>query len=86
MLGRLRYKEFIISAVSNFSTGGPLMYFNKSVSSYTLIGTYLGGYSCIEDRMYPSEGSDNGIWNKVSAQVAWIKNISKDMGEKPCSI
>ena len=61
------------------------MYYRKKTRSYVLIGTVQGmGYSCRHDRVDKFEDSDNGLWNKVSAWVDWIKAEMKELGEKGC--
>jgi len=66
-------------------SGGPLMYYNKTTSRYVLIGTvYGGGYDCKRDRVTLFEGSNNGVWNKVSAHMWWIQNVMAGLGENVC--
>ena len=58
------------------------MYLNKTTEKYILIGTVQGsGYDCREDTVSAFEGSTNGVWNKVSAHMEWIKKIMEEMGE-----
>ena len=59
------------------------MFFDPSkISNYTIIGTVMGeGYDCINDVKTESEGSTNGLWNKVSAWVDWIRKEMEEMGE-----
>ena len=61
------------------------MYFNRSSSSYTLIGTLFGkGYICSIDTVDQFEENENGLWNKVSVHVKWIYEIMEQMEEKTC--
>ena len=65
--------------------GGPLMYYNHTTSSYVLIGTVQGtGYDCQTDTVNLYDGSDNGMWNKVSHWTDWIKEQMQEMGETAC--
>jgi len=66
-------------------SGGPLMYYNNATSRYVLIGTVQGGgYDCRYDTVATFEGSDNGVWNKVSAHMEWIRDTMEGLGEKIC--
>merc|ERR1719315_288226 len=66
-------------------SGGPLMYYNKTTSRYVLIGTVYGaGYDCRTDKVSKFEGSENGVWNKVSAHMEWIKDTMEELGETVC--
>ena len=48
-----------------------------------LIGTVSGtGYDCKTDRVNTVEGSDNGLWNKVSVWVDWITKTMKLLHEQ----
>jgi hypothetical protein len=59
------------------------MYLEPELDQYILIGTVMGrGYNCKDDIVEESEGSTNGVWNKVSAWVDWINKEMKEMGEK----
>ena len=61
------------------------MYYNKTTSRYVLIGTLFAGvYTCMSDQIPPNEGVDNGVWNKVSAHMEWIKHTMEGLGEKIC--
>ena len=61
------------------------MYLDPRSKSYVVIGTlYGGGYDCGNERVYSHEGSKNGLWNKVSIRVDYIKEVMKDMGETLC--
>ena len=42
---------------------------------------YGGGYGCGNDIVSLLENSSNGLWNKVSYHVPWIKEIATSMGE-----
>ena len=69
-----------------FALGGPLMYFNRTRRSFVLIGTVNGGgYDCRTDQVSTFEGSRNGVWNKVSAHMDWIKITMNELGETICS-
>jgi len=66
-------------------SGGPLMYQNKVSARYVLIGTVQGhGYDCRTDQVNLFEGSDNGLWNKVSAHMDWIQDTMQRFGENVC--
>ena len=57
------------------------MYYNKTTSRYVLIGTVKGGgYDCKTDEVKSSEG----LWNKVSAHMDWIRETMEGLGEKIC--
>ena len=61
------------------------MYYNNATSRYVLIGTvYGGGYDCRTDKVSKFEGSENGVWNKVSAHMEWIKDTMEGLGETIC--
>ena len=61
------------------------MHFNKASKAFTIIGTvHGGGYDCRTNHVTHFEGSDNGVWNKVSAHMGWIKKTVKELGEKAC--
>ena len=63
------------------------MYFDSSSGRYVLIGTVQGGgYDCRHDTVAVFEGSDNGVWNKVSAHMEWILDTMEELGEKTCRI
>ena len=63
------------------------MYFNKWTSSYTIIGTLVGGgYNCKRDTVKEIEGSLNGIWIKVTNFVQWLKEQMKTMEEEVCQV
>ena len=52
---------------------------------YILVGTLLGmGYDCWEDTLISFEGSDDGIWNKITSHVEWIHKKIAQEGEKVC--
>jgi len=66
-------------------SGGPLMYYNTTASKYVLIGTVNGnGYDCRTDGTGYFEDSTDGIWNKVSAHMKWIKDTMGTLGETVC--
>ena len=59
------------------------MYFDGQ--QYVLIGTLVGmGYDCGQDRTVTFQGSDNGIWNKVSFHMEFIQNMLLENDEKLC--
>ena len=61
------------------------MYLEPELDQWIIIGTVMGsGYSCEDDTVLESEGSTNGLWNKVSVWVDWINKVMKEMGEKGC--
>ena len=61
------------------------MYYNQTTSRYVLIGTVYGaGHDCRTDKVKYFEGSDNGVWNKVSAHMEWIKDTMEGLGETIC--
>ena len=52
---------------------------------WLLAGTLMGmGYDCWSDKVKLFEGSDNGVWNKVSTQVPFIHRTMRTYGEKTC--
>ena len=56
------------------------------VEKWILIGTVNGGgYDCRTDRKIEIDGSDNGVWNKVSYHVDWIKKTAQELGETLCN-
>ena len=60
-------------------SGGPLMHFNNITGRWSLIGTVQGsGYNCKTGSVGSFEGSDNGLWNKVSFHIDWIKKMMKE--------
>jgi len=60
---------------------------NKFTKVPVLIGTvYGGGYSCHKGNIYKVAGSTNGLWNKVSAHVRWIKEQAALLNETLCII
>merc|ERR1712215_54804 len=66
-------------------SGGPLMYLSPISNRYVLIGTVQGsGYNCKTDRYITVEGSSNGLWNKVSNWVDWIRGVMEDLNEPVC--
>jgi len=82
---KLSMKENQYQDPCSGDSGGPLMYYNKTTSRYVLIGTvYGGGYDCKRDRVTLFEGSNNGVWNKVSAHMWWIQNVMAGLGENVC--
>ena len=63
------------------------MYFNKARGSYEIIGTLAGGgYSCVRNKVHFFEGSQNGIWNKISSSIGWIKAEINRYQEEQCKI
>ena len=62
------------------------MYYNPSKRSYELIGTVQGsGYDCRTNTVATFENSEDGLWNKVSHWVDWIKGEMQKLGEESCS-
>ena len=56
------------------------------IEKWILIGTVNGGgYDCRTDRKTEIDGSDNGVWNKVSYHVDWIKKTAQELGETLCN-
>jgi len=98
ILGTVLHKDFDGSTLMYqdpcaADSGGPLMYFNKARRSYEIIGTLVGGgYSCggpsFRDRpgVHYFEGSQNGIWNKISSWIGWIKVEMNRYQEEQCKI
>ena len=63
------------------------MYFNKARGSYEIIGSLAGGgYSCVRNKVHFFEGSQNGIWNKISNWIGWIKVEMNRYQEEQCKI
>ena len=61
------------------------MYLDQRDQRYVVIGTVYGyGYICKLDKVFRLEGSNNGLWNKVSNWVDFIKGVMHDMGEPDC--
>ena len=61
------------------------MYIDNQTRSYVLVGTVLGhGYNCNSRDVRKFEGSNNGLWNKVSLWVDWIKGKMEEFGESQC--
>ena len=61
------------------------MFYNKTTSRYVLIGiAFANSYACTSDNVPPNKGEDNGVWNKVSAHMEWIKHTMEGLGEKIC--
>ena len=71
--------------IAFYNLGGPLMYLNRTTQKFVLIGTVFGGgYDCKKDVVNAWEGSRNGLWNKVSAHMNWIKRTMHELGEEIC--
>jgi len=67
-------------------SGGPLMYLSPDTNRYVLVGTVQGqGYDCKTDKYITVEGSNNGLWNKVSNWVDWIRGVIKELEEPVCT-
>ena len=63
------------------------MYFHRPTSRFVLIGTVQGnGFDCVDGTVTEFEGSPNGVWNKVSAHMEWIRKTMEDLGETGCGI
>ena len=59
------------------------MYYNYYAKRFYLIGTLYGsGYDCKRDSVLKFEGSDDGLWNKVSVHVNWIKKTVRELDTK----
>ena len=59
------------------------MYYNIASAAFTIIGTANGnGYDCRTIQVNTFEGSRNGLWNKVSAQMDWIQKTMESYGER----
>ena len=55
-------------------------------SNKTILGTVYGvGYDCRTDSEITFEGDNNGIWNKVSYHVPWLRRAAARLGEELCS-
>merc|ERR1719431_2176680 len=81
----LSKKDNVYQDPCSGDSGGPLMYYNQTTSRYVLIGTVQGeGYNCRTGGVGSFEGSDNGVWNKVSAHMEWIKDTMEGLGENIC--
>jgi len=66
-------------------SGGPLMIQSKKTKRWTLIGTVMGqGYDCTHNVVDTLEGSNNGVWNKVSSHSKWLKKTMKKLKEPIC--
>lgn len=51
-----------------------------------IVGTvYGGGYNCRTDTAKVFEGVSEGLWNKVSYHVPWIRQTAASLGEDLCS-
>ena len=62
------------------------MYYNQTKQAYVIIGTVIGGgYNCAQNETKWFEGSSNGIWNKVSAWMGWIKKQMRELDDDHCS-
>ena len=79
------FNQILTQVLFILLAGGPLMYYNNTTSRYVLIGTVYGaGYDCRTDKVSKFEGSENGVWNKVSAHMEWIKDTMEELGETVC--
>ena len=66
-------------------SGSPLMYKDEKKGGYVIIGTAFGqGYDCKKDKVLLLEKSDNGLWNRVSQWIYWIKSLMEDYEENQC--
>jgi len=82
---KLSMKEGLYQDPCSGDSGGPLMYYDEPSGRYVLIGTVQGGgYDCRQDSVGWFEGSDNGVWNKVSAHMQWIQGTMERLGERVC--
>jgi len=81
-----RHHKYLWKDVCSGDSGGPLMFYDEAKNKNILIGTVFGfGYNCKKDTVAEVEGSTNGLWNKVSFHVSWIREIAEEMGEELCS-
>ena len=56
-------------------SGGPLMH-SDTAGRYRIIGVvYGGGYNCRTGKVQTFEGSHNGVWSSVAAQLDWVKAV-----------
>ena len=61
------------------------MHLDQRSQKYVVIGTLVGyAYNCSGDNVKTFEGSTDGIWNKVSNWVTFIKGQMAKLGEKTC--
>ena len=61
------------------------MYFDPQTATYEVIGTVQGiGYDCRTDNVSKFEDSTDGIWNKVSFWVNWIRGKLAEYDEPSC--
>lgn len=82
----LSKKDSIYQDPCSGDSGGPLMHFDTARNAWVLIGTVQGnGYDCRTGTTSLYEGSDNGLWNKVSTHVNWIKSTLRKLQEPYCS-
>ena len=62
------------------------MYYDLQKRVYVIIGTVFGlGYDCKTNTVKKFEGKSDGIWNKVSHWVGWIKEKLAEYDEPTCS-
>jgi len=75
---KVRNKKGEVADPCSGDSGGPLIWKSRA-PRFVLIGTVQGsGFNCITGHYTMFEGSDNGVWNKVSAHSDWIKKAMKD--------
>ena len=61
------------------------MYKDETKGTWILIGTVQGtGYDCRTDSVGLFEGSPDGVWNKVSHWVNWLRTKMDEYGETAC--
>jgi len=68
-------------------SGGPLMYLNENNSRFSLIGTVNGnGYDCRTGSFNTFEEQTDGMWNKVSEHMEWIKKTMTEFEQPICIV
>ena len=61
------------------------MYQNRFSKRWTVIGTVVGmGYDCYSHSVHHFDGSNNGLWNKVSYHMDWIEKTMKKLNQTVC--
>ena len=76
-------EKFVL--IGNLEHTNLVIYTFHYLTLIILKGTVNGaGYDCRKDVRHEIEGSDNGVWNKVSYHVDWIKQTAQELGETLC--